>query len=72
MSCIFGVQNLIVKLDFILEALFATIELLDSLLLVSIDANFRLLRLESPTLLIVNHGLSHPSFLGNRHLMCIN
>ena len=72
MSCIFGVQNLIVKLDFILEALFATIELLDSLLLVPIDANFGLLRLESPTLLIVNHGLSHPSFLGDRHLMCVN
>ena len=72
MSCIFGVQNLIVKLDFILEALLATIELLDPLLLVPIDGDFGLLRLESPTLLIVYHGLSHPRFLGNRHLMCVN
>ena len=72
MPCIFWVQNLIVKLDFILEALFASVEHLDPLLLISINGNLRFLRLEGPALLIVNERLGHSCLLGDWYLLCVN
>ena len=63
MPCIFWVQNLIVKLDFVFEALLAPVELFDSLLLITIDGNLGLFRLKGPALLIINERLSHASFL---------
>ena len=66
------VQNLIVKLNFVFEALTAAVEELDPFLFIAVDRDLGLLRLEGPPLLIIVQGLDHLGFLGQRRFPCIN
>jgi len=56
------VKDLVIELDFVLEPLLTAEELLYTLFLGPVDRNFRLLRLEGPTLLVFHHGLYHRLF----------
>ena len=51
------VENLVIELDLVFEACSAAIESTNSLFFVAINRNFRLLGLEGPRLLVVDHSL---------------